>query len=99
MVCKKLNYTFCVHINHINKTVLLKDSRCFSEPVFGFFLGIMVLAMSYVIPTIFVRGDTIVNMTSVVFICFFSGVLSKRYFEWITNLISKFLSTSKSESE
>ena len=85
--------------DHINQTVLLKDSKYISVPVFGFFLGIMVLAISYIIPTVFVRGDTTVNMTSVVFLCFFSGIYNKRFFEWISNLISKVLNPPKSTSE
>lgn len=69
----------------------ISSAKFLSQPAFGFFIGIMVLAISFVIPTIFVKGESTLNFTSTILIGFFAGIFSEDFFAGIKNRISKLL--------
>ncbi len=76
-------------VDHARNVKPLRDSKYFSFPILGFFMGIMVLSISYVIPTIFVKGQSSLNIASIVLISFFAGMFSDVFYERIQLLIQK----------
>lgn len=78
-------------MDHVRNIVPIHDSKCIAFIISGFFMGIMVLAISFIVPTIFVRGDTQLNTYSIVLLCFFAGLFSDNFYKWIMNSIGKFL--------
>lgn len=78
-------------IDHVRNIGTIRESKYITSPIAGFFMGIMVLAISYIIPTVIVKGDTYLNITSVVLICFFAGFFSDSFYKWIMNVIERFL--------
>lgn len=77
-------------IDHARNVRPIRESKFLSFPLLGFFMGIMVLAISYVIPTIFIKGQSSLNIASIVLISFFAGVFSDGFYEKIQLLIQKF---------
>ena len=82
-------------IDHVRDIISIDESKCFAFPISGFFMGIMVLAISYIIPSVFIRGDTTVNTTSVVLICFFAGLFMDLFYNWIMNVVGRFLKSKE----
>lgn len=82
-------------IDHVRNIKPINEAYCFTAPIFGFFIGVIVLSLSYVIPSIFVKGDSSPNMISIVLICFFAGVFSERFYDWIRSNIDNFLNLRK----
>ena len=82
-------------IDHARNVVLIENSKFVTFPMFGFFMGVLVLAISYLIPSIFVKGDTQLNTSVVVLICVFSGIFSNRFYDWIIGIMEKFLKSRK----
>ena len=78
-------------VDHVRNITPIKDSQYIAFPIFGFFMGIMVIAISYIIPSVFIRGDTHLNLTSLVLISFFSGIFSDKFYNWIIVNIERFL--------
>jgi hypothetical protein len=83
-------------IDHVRNIGTISESKYVAMPIAGFFMGIMVLAISYIIPTVIVKGDTYLNITSVVLICFFAGLFSDSFYKWIMNVIERFLTNEPS---
>lgn len=86
-------------IDHARASIPIQESKFITYPIFGFFMGIMVLAISYVIPSIFIKGETTINTYSVVLICFFSGIFSERFFNFIIINIEKYLASANQSAD
>ena len=85
-----LGSTARVFYDQIKESKSISSAKYFSLPISGFFIGIMVLAISFVIPTVFVEGNTTLNFTSTVLISFFAGIFNDSFFEGFKKLTSNF---------
>lgn len=86
-----LGSTARIMYDHVKESKQMSSAKFLSQPAFGFFIGIMVLAISFVIPTIFVKGESTLNFTSTILIGFFAGIFSDHFFAGIKNLISNII--------
>lgn len=53
------------------------------DPLFGALMGILALGVSYVLPSALVTGETVLNPTSLLFFCLFSGVFADEFYTGI----------------
>jgi len=78
-------------ISIIKRVALLKenlsDINCFAIPVLGFFTGLVVLGLNYIIPTILVSGNTQIRPISLLFLCLFAGVYANEFYSFLTKTI------------
>lgn len=60
------------------------------NPLFGFLVGIMLLGISYVLPAALTdQEDVQLTPTTLLFLCFFGGLFSRRVFTWVESLIER----------
>lgn len=64
--------------------------RYFSEPVLGFFTGICVLGISYVLPSIFAFNTGTTRPVTLMFFSLFCGIYARNFFDKLAELFSKF---------
>lgn len=66
----------------------------------SFFMGIAILGVAYIIPSVLVEGDSSLKMTSVMFLCFFAGLFYEKTFSWISGIfdgVTKNINKSRPE--
>jgi len=82
-------------IDHARNVKPIGESKFLSFPLLGFFMGIMVLSISYVVPSIFIKGESSLNIASIVLISFFAGIFSDGFYNRIQTLIERFFKSDK----
>ena len=60
-----------------------------SLPILGFFTGLVVLGINYIIPTILVSGDTKIRPITLLFLCLFAGMFSNDFYSFLAKAIHK----------
>ena len=89
-----LGSTTRIVYDHVKGVTPLGESAFFSRPVLGFFMGVMVLAISNIVPSIFIRGETQINMIGTILIGFFAGIYTDSFYGGIKNFAIKFIKPS-----
>lgn len=89
-------------ISIVKRVALLKenllDLSVFSIPILGFFTGLVVLGLNYIIPTILVSGNTQIRPITLLFLCLFAGMYSEQFYAFLTKAISdKIFNNKKNE--
>ena len=70
----------------------LHETHFIAIPFLGMLLGIAVLGISYLLPTILIaEGDIQIRQTSLMFFSLFTGLFSKRFLNWLEDLFKKYL--------
>lgn len=82
--------------DHVKGSESIGTAKFLSQPALGFFIGIMILAISFVIPTIFVQGESSLNFTSTILLGFFAGIFSDHFFNGIRKLVGNLIKSDKS---
>ena len=74
-----------------NQSYILEDVSVLFRPVFGGLVGFMAYGITLLIPTIIqnVSESTFIRPTTLLFFCFFSGMMSDEIYDWVANLIIK----------
>jgi hypothetical protein len=67
----------------------LSETNYISIPVLGFFTGLVILGLNYVIPTVLVSGDTQIRPITLLFLCLFGGIYVSEFYEFLTKTILK----------
>jgi hypothetical protein len=67
----------------------LEDLHYFSVPISGFLSGIVVLGITYLIPTILVQKSDNIRSMSLMFLCLFGGIKSKELYEKVDKYFNK----------
>jgi hypothetical protein len=70
----------------------IEDSNYVSKPLLGLLTGIVVLGLSYIIPTLIVKGNAEIKPLSLMFLCLFCGIYSDKFYEKMSNSFDKFFS-------
>lgn len=68
----------------------LIELKIVSIPILGLFCGLLILGISYLVPTLLVSGEIIVRPVSLIFLSLFAGLFSKKFHEWIHSKFSDF---------
>jgi len=79
----------------IRKELLFSDSNVLLFPFLGMLIGLLVLGISYVLPTLLTSSFTEIRKTSLIFFCLFSGLFSEEFISSIKNNFVKLLTTKK----
>jgi hypothetical protein len=78
------------------ENISIDSIKFISIPLVGMLSGIFILGVTYVIPTILVSGDQKIRPETLVFLSLFSGLFSKRFYDWLsTNFNSIFKNKEK----
>lgn len=83
-------------IDHVTNIIEIKDSKIIAFPIFGFIMGELIYGISYLVPSLFVRGDTNPNGIAIILLCFFSGVFTDTFYKWIIVNIEKLFKSKES---
>lgn len=67
----------------------LEELHYFSIPMAGFLSGIVVLGITYLIPTILVQKSDNIRSMSLMFLCLFGGIKSKELYEKVDKYFNK----------
>jgi len=67
----------------------IEDLHFYSTPISGFLTGFVVLAITYLIPTLLVEKSDNIRSVSLMFLCLFGGIKSKEFYEKIDKYFSK----------
>ncbi|MGX1930189.1 hypothetical protein [Flagellimonas sp. 2504JD4-2] len=75
-------------ITRINKEiamdkVLFKDIEVYFSPILGLMIGILILAISRIIPNLLVDGESNVEPLTLAFLSLIAGFSSKQFYEWL----------------
>lgn len=70
--------------------ITIDTARVWSEPALGVFVGIAVLGLSYVLPNILIISTGSVRPLTLMFLSFFCGLYSQKFFDILSNIFSKF---------
>lgn len=77
----------------------LDELKIFSQPLLGMMIGLMVMAISYLIPSLLktdTATDNNINPLSLMFFCLFAGIYSKDFYERVASVFkTKFLTEDK----
>ncbi|MEQ8712333.1 MAG: hypothetical protein RIC80_04915 [Cyclobacteriaceae bacterium] len=65
------------------------NAQVISIPVLGMLSGIIMLGLTYLIPTILVEGVQNIRPSTLVFLSLFAGLFSKRFYDWLSNSFNK----------
>ena len=67
----------------------LNELKYLSIPLLGILTGIVVLGISFIIPSLIITGDKDIKPEALVFLCLFCGIFSKKFYRRISNILDK----------
>jgi hypothetical protein len=59
----------------------VENTAFITKPILGLLTGLVVLGISYILPTIVVKGNTEIRPISLMFICLFCGIYSNKFYD------------------
>lgn len=76
----------------IHYMYILEDVSVLYRPLFGGLVGFMALGVTSLIPMLLQTNTefNIIRPTTLLFFCFFSGLMSDEIYEWLTNMVRTF---------
>lgn len=66
-----------------------------SAPVLGILTGIVILGISFLLPTLFFNVDADIRPTALMFLCLFSGIYLPQFYENLSAVFQKMFSKDK----
>jgi hypothetical protein len=79
-----------VLIDICHAKVKIEESNYISKPLIGMLTGLVVLGLSYLIPTLIVKGSSEIKPLSLMFLCLFCGIYSNKFYEKLAASFDKF---------
>lgn len=74
----------------------IQETKYVSIPILSFFIGVIILGLNYIIPTILVSGDTSIRPITLAFLSLFAGIFTSSFFKFLTKISnSKFFNDEK----
>ncbi len=67
----------------------LENLRIWSLPVLGILTGLVVMGLSYLLPTILIKNSTGLQPITLMFICLFAGIHTENFFNKISEYFKK----------
>ena len=64
--------------------VTLENIRAVSIPTLGMLSGIIMLGVTFIIPTVLTSGEQELRPTTLIFLTLFAGLFAKRFYEWLS---------------
>ncbi|ALI98923.1 hypothetical protein [Rufibacter tibetensis] len=68
----------------------LNGLKYWSIPILGILTGLIVLGLSYTIPTVLTTNEANIRSTSLVFLCLFGGIYTEIFFDKLMRYMDKF---------
>ncbi|MCD6067902.1 MAG: hypothetical protein K0S33_2728 [Bacteroidetes bacterium] len=63
-----------------------EDSNYVSIPLLSFFTGLVILGLSYLVPTLLVEGSNKIKPITLLFFSLFAGMYSRHFYEFLTHV-------------
>lgn len=79
-------------IQIVFSSVKIEDSNYISKPLLGLLTGIVVLGLSYILPTLIIKGSAEIRPLSLMFLCLFCGIYSDKFYEKMSKSFDKLFS-------
>ena len=76
-------------IQIVTSNLKVEESNYISKPLLGLLTGIVVLGLSYLLPTLIVKGDAQIKPLSLMFLCLFCGIYSAKFYEKMSDSFDK----------
>ncbi|QDU50247.1 hypothetical protein [Gimesia panareensis] len=71
-------------------SISLEFKSVYMYSAFGFLIGIMILGVSYILPAALTQQTDIqLDPSTLLFLCYFGGLFSLRFFKWIEGLFER----------
>lgn len=72
-----------------------EDVKYISIPILGFFTGIAVLGVNYIIPIILVSGENKIRPVTLLFFSLFAGMFAERFYKYLSSVADHVLFKEK----
>jgi H+/Cl- antiporter ClcA len=67
----------------------LNDSKWISEPLLGLLTGLVVLGLSYILPTLLTKGGIDIRPLTLMFLCLFCGIYTEKFYNTLSSAFDK----------
>ena len=84
-----LGGVICILKDVAFKNKKIENIKYILIPILGFFTGLIVIGVSYIVPTILVTGENKLRPITLQFLSLFSGIYCLQFYNFISELISK----------
>jgi hypothetical protein len=74
------------------------NQRLVFKPLFGAFIGLMVLGITYVLPAILTVNEDSVRPIALAFLCLYAGAFSNHVYVWLEEKIKTLFTLEKESS-
>jgi hypothetical protein len=68
-----------------------RDTKWFSRPLLGLLTGLVVLGLSYLLPTVLIKGNNEIRPLTLMFLCLFCGIFSEKFYHSLASSFDKLI--------
>jgi len=67
------------------------DAKWFSKPLLGLLTGLVVLGLSYLLPTVLIKGNNEIRPLTLMFLCLFCGIFADKFYHSLASSFDKLI--------